>query len=252
MKSSKKQKIYYIKIVISEIWSRFKKHIFTPNLSTTLLSIMSIIVSIVAVNIGINANKIANKELDILENDREAYFVIEDGRSKPYETAYDFGNTHEYLICNAGGRITNSNIQTMAYLYIEIYPNSDTTTEPVIYSAPMPKYCYIKDGYNKKNKTFTFYSRASYMLPGFEARLTEQLEEILHGCTIIITRKDLVNIRYTNFQNIDKIIEFDVSNGVLENNHYQARDIGMAILNLSDEISNNITNKIIKLYKETQ
>ena len=131
-------------------WRRMER--FLSTFAAISLSIMSIIISVISVNNEKDSKAIAAMELDILNNDREAYFVVE---NKVWEESED-GGYAVFTIKNEGGRVSGFGINP--YARLEIYMTDYKSPE---YSAETGK--MIDPGYlyeriyvvNLKNIGFT-------------------------------------------------------------------------------------------------
>lgn len=94
-------------------WDRAEK--FLSTFAAICLSVMSIIISVISVGNEKDSKIIAAMELDILQNDREAYFVVESNN----EVSYDDVIRETYTITNKGGRVSGFRIKP--YVKLSIY-----------------------------------------------------------------------------------------------------------------------------------
>lgn len=108
----------------SDLRKRVRKWIsrlLTPEcITAAFLSVMSIIISVVSLNTDAASSKIAEKELDILTNDREAYFVVEADEERT-RLVNDRGTEEfsvRYTIKNEGGRVSGLSVKPTSQLVV--------------------------------------------------------------------------------------------------------------------------------------
>lgn len=192
------------------------KALFSSKTPAFLLSLMSIIISVVISVVGVRldsrSNRISQKQFEILENDREAYFTVDvKGWFEKFNDVYDYEEIYAYTVYNQGGIISGAYLVPVSYLKIFI---NDSCYGDKIYKLPIIGRSYIDEGifefYNEEDKSFKFYIRESSKLDEFIKNLDETIEEQLSNGSVMIFIEDKITITYINYQNIKKEIKYDV------------------------------------------
>lgn len=151
------------------------------------LSTMSIIISAVGVNINNKTKEIYEKQLEILENDREPHFTID------CETIFEKFDTdsyyiqNRYIIKNEGGLINDAFIKNInAYVIIDIPVNIKNDNDLHTYKNIRFRYKEDKFSmpnrecfYNTETKEFVFYGVVSSDTEDFKIALEQELNRIL-------------------------------------------------------------------------
>lgn len=175
------------------------------------LTIMSAIISVIGVIVSIKSTEIYNKQLEIIENDREPYFTIECNRSDQIFEGSDYNYIKkEYIIKNTGGLITGACIPEI-YTYIFIKVLNTETAEKYTYIL------YLNDIFEKEEvfsfydinkKEFRFCKHESDKVNNLIPELETQFKEIFFSTqgskyTLEAYINNYIEIEYINYQNIE-------------------------------------------------
>ncbi len=193
-----------------------KNKIFIIVIPSFFLTIMSVIISVIGVVESIKSTEIYNKQLEIMENDREPYFIL---KSKPIDGVYS-GNGYNYTkrLCtieNGGGLITGACLfPVYTEVKIEIFNKKlgKRCTYILIYSGLFED-VDIKNSsflYDIESKTFRFYILESDKFNNFIHNLQLELEKTFPPSEenkwmerIQISYDNKVEIQYINYKNIE-------------------------------------------------
>ncbi len=245
-------KVYTIKM-LKFIYSA----ITSPKTSNILVSIMSLIIAFVGVSIENKVQEISQKELEVLENDREAYFFVEKNGYKVLDDKADIVTVTEYIIHNTGGRIVNAYVDTEAYIDIEVSTHDENFVDTVIYRLDLGGFCYtdtgFRDWYETETKSFNFLLKESGNLELMTDSLPGCVEKVMPGSRVNVSRKNVLKIVYSNYQNIKKQVDFILIGNVMEHkeeDEYMVRRLSTDIVECSEEEIDNIVKEII--YRHTK
>ncbi len=203
-----------------EIVPKIFDFIFSEKVTAVLLSIMSILISYFAWQNDTTSRIIANKELEILENDREAYFTIDCDKT----VTEDDGKTYisNYTIHNDGGRISGVSIYPSAHIEI-VVAYSGPSPEGMgddssvyfaeTYMIPLPdEFFGIDDSpykaYNSTTKSFTVYSKESINLFDFLDAIENNIQSSDKNLSASSLHMKKLKISYCNYENISKKVEY--------------------------------------------
>ena len=193
-----------------------KNKIFIIVIPSFFLTIMSVIISVIGVVESIKSTEIYNKQLEIMENDREPYFIL---KSKPIDGVYS-GNGYNYTkrLCtieNGGGLITGACLfPVYTEVKIEIFNKKlgKRCTYILIYSGLFED-VDIKNSsflYDIESKTFRFYILESDKFNNFIHDLQLELEKTFSPSEenkwmerIQISYDNKVEIKYINYIHIE-------------------------------------------------
>jgi hypothetical protein len=140
-----------------------KNKVFFEIFSSVLLGVMSIIISVVGTQINNKTKKIYKKQLEILENDREPYFVL---KCRKLLTFFPpkIGKKKKYILKNIGGLISCVDFDIDLYFEINVwYYSSQCYRFKVRIDNYLPNFYPKKIGrrsiydYDAKNKQLIFY-----------------------------------------------------------------------------------------------
>ena len=154
------------------------KFIISEKMAAILLSVMSIVVSVVGVKMQKTDTEMAAIELEMLLNDREAYFVVENKEAIKQEGT----DLHtEYIIKNAGGRISGAHIYTDNYIHVAVRVNDDRGRYEFgeVYEIPLDNASYLTtesyETYNHETNSFSVIEVDS--IEKYEDELLDHLRE---------------------------------------------------------------------------
>jgi hypothetical protein len=205
---------------------------FLSTFAAICLSVMSIIISVISVGNEKDSKIIAAMELDILQNDREAYFVVEN--SNDATTDEDFGET--YTITNKGGRVSGFRIKP--YVKLGIYMSDyglaekDEKTGKMtqgyffdkLYTITLKNTAFTKNGvhdnydygaYNDKTRGFAIQYKLNKAFYG-KLKELENNQIKVNGNTEFSYYTDTgVLIKYSNYKNEVKQQEYSVTSNAI-------------------------------------
>lgn len=206
-------------IIIYEIGKFItKKNIinFIKIIPSFALTVMSLVITWVGVGYNERSAEIYEKQLEIMENDREPYFIL---KSKPIDGVYS-GNDYNYTkrlcsIKNGGGLITGACLfPVYTDVKIEIFNKGlgKRCTYILIYDGLFED-VDIKNSsflYDIESKTFRFYILESDKFNNFIHDLQLELEKTFSPSEenkwmerIQISYDNKVEIQYINYKNIE-------------------------------------------------
>ncbi len=188
-----------------------KNKIFFEIFSSVLLALMSITISIVSLALNKRSTEVYEKQLEILENDREPYFTME---CKPINGSFeesDYCFTKKlYTITNIGGLISDAYLlEVETWLEIRI-PNPESgqlSTYRICFTDLFEKTEGIISLYNEESKEFNFYSRENDKLDKIIHELEIELNKTYSEKnndwthTVHISYRDIIIIEYVNYKN---------------------------------------------------
>lgn len=157
---------------------------------------MSIIISCVGLRINAELKQISQRELEMLDNNREAVFSVH------YDIAPDTGR-HVYTIYSTGGMIRGAYLQAITFFEININDKKYGEKKYIMYFSGCNHYKNNSTLAEFDNKTQTFYFETDYTdeINKFGDRLKETLRDRLATESVYVYRKDRVQISYTDFEN---------------------------------------------------
>lgn len=213
--------INFIKVkeytLMQKVSKRLKKNkLFITVIPSLSLTIMSVIISVIGVVESIKSTEIYNKQLEIMENDREPYFIL---KSKPIDGVYS-GNDYNYTkrLCtieNGGGLITGAcSFPVYTDVKIEIFNKGlEKRCTYILTYGGLFEDVDIKNSsfvYDIESKTFRFYILESDKFNNFIHDLQLELEKIFPPSgenkwmeRIQISYDNIVEIQYINYKNIE-------------------------------------------------
>lgn len=214
-----------------------KNKIFFEIISSILLTFASLAVSCASNQINTKTKEISEKQLEILENDREPYFTIKSQIDDEISENYDYSKKI-YTIKNEGGLITGAYIPEIStYIYVNICNNNTDIGKTYIL-----KIDYIFESknaiysiYDNTNREFKLCKHESNKLNNLLPRLDSALKEIFlekgnhYTFTTDTCLKNIIEIDYINYQNIEfnqkfQIIDDDQLSLVKINNNIEIKD----------------------------
>lgn len=221
------------------------KKIFFDIFGMGMLTIMSIIIAWVGINIDERSRQIAQKELEILDNNREAIFSIQ------YENIPDEG-IYKYTIYNIGGTISGSWLYAESFFDININDDTYGQKKYRIYFEGCNHYenNYLAAYFNEETKSFSFNSDFNSKIDEFRLKLQDNIVDKLTCGSVYIYRKNRINIDYINFENQSKHTVYEIIRDSLmsvnsnyeEDNKYELLDI--TIRNFDDQDLENVMSRI--------
>lgn len=204
----------------------FKRNkIYLEVFSMTIVGIMGIIISFVGWRTDRRNSEIYQKQLEILQNDREPYFTIKCETILHNYLEEGYYAQNKYTIKNEGGMISEAFIKDVySYLTIDvpinrkdnyiclhfIYEFEDRFTMP-------SNECF----YNEETKELVFYELDDNTYRDFEYDLEQEINKVLQRDDILVISKNYVEIYYVNYKNEEysKRYEFAPNKIVLEENN---------------------------------
>lgn len=193
-----------------------KNKIFIIVIPSFFLTVMSVIVSSFGVITSIKSTEIYDKQLEILENDREPYFLI---KSELVDGIYQ-GRDYDYTkklctIKNKGGLITGAYIfPVYTDITIGVFNKKlgERSTYILTYDGLFEDIGINKSSYlyDIESKTFKFYIRESDKFDDFIYNLKLELEKAFPASKednwierIEISYENKAEIVYINYKNIE-------------------------------------------------
>lgn len=181
-----------------------KNKIYFETVLMLSVTIMGVIISGVGLRIDKRNQEISNKQLEILENDREPYFTIKTNTIEQEFKDYDnyYYKKNRYTILNTGGAISGAYLEIQPQIVIYIFNDTLDKNEKYVYLMPE---LFYGDGiytlYDEPSKTFTFYGyEGSYydsLIRKFEKELREKFVDEIVG----VLQLNYVDITYVNYEN---------------------------------------------------
>lgn len=193
-----------------------KNKIFIIVIPSFFLTVMSVILSNIGLITSIKSTAIYNKQLEILENDREPYFLM---KSEPVDGIYE-GKDYSYTkklctIKNKGGLITGAHIfPVYTDITIEIFNKELNkwityilTYDGLFEDLDVKKSTFL---YDIESKTFKFYICESDKFNDFIYNLKLELKKTFSTSgknnlmeNIVISYENKAEIGYINYKNIE-------------------------------------------------
>ena len=243
-----------------------KNRIFIIVIPSFFLTVMSVIISIIGVKANTRSTEIYNRQLEIMENDREPYFTIKSQIDDEISKNYDYSEKI-YTIKNEGGLITGAYIPDIStYIYIYICNNNTDISKTYILQID-----YIFESknaiysiYDNKNKEFKFCKHESDKLNNLLSRLDLALKDIFvekgnyYKFTTKTYLKNIIEINYINYQNIEfnqkyQLIDDDQLSLVKINNNIEIKDDDTFFIGVAeaDESFEKLEEAICSLIEST-
>lgn len=148
-----------------------------------LMTLVTIVIYFIGIRIDNRSKEISQKQLEILENDRIAQFIIEQDID---EKKLEMGESHLFTVKNIGGSITDGLLFPI-YYYLIRYDNLTFAIEFDYY-----EHLELPISYDEKNKEF----RGRYI---DNKKFIDSITDNLKVNTIIC--RSYINIWYTDYKN---------------------------------------------------
>lgn len=187
-----------------KLWLENNK-IFFEVFSYFFVGIMGIIISFVGWQTNIRTEKIYQRQLKILDNDREPYFTIHcEPILERFESKDNYYIKKLYTIKNEGGLINGAFLYGVRGYAIIFLVEAETKTEKV-YKLYIPEmFETIEEGislYDEENKEFSFYGYEGSKYDKFENELSLKLNELFKEYNVSVYFENYVDIIYVNYKN---------------------------------------------------
>lgn len=235
--------------------------IFFEIINLVFLAAMGLIVSIVGVRIDTRNEATNKRQLEIAENDRKPYFILESQNVPGVFQGYDYVYTKDmYTVKNGGGLISGAYIQEIfTYAEITVYnhKSENMNTFSLYFDGVSEKSDGIISLYDNSKKEFVFYKYESEKFDDLVAHLRKEIEHSFPSPDGVWSHKpqmqivcciDLEYIDYTNteqsqlyqFMTGDRLV-LSVSDITLERNVSLGR---ASIDENAEDISQDVCDKI--------
>ncbi len=247
-------------------WRRIER--FLSTFAAISLSIMSIIISVISVNNEKDSKAIAAMELDILQNDREAYFVVKD--SKPLDSQEEYAAV--YTIENKGGRVSGFRVKPFVELcvYMSDFKPSEMDEKTgkmtqgyfydKVYTVILKNTSFTVNGthdsydynvYNENTQNFEIHYKLNKAFVGKLRELEKDQIRVNTNTEFSYYMDTGVLIKYCNYKNEVKEQEYLVtSNAVAAENGPVLEDVEEEEVYYSiEEYSEEEAEKLIKYIK---
>lgn len=181
-----------------KLWLENNK-IYFEVFSYLFVGAMGIIISFVGLKFNERTTEIYQRQLEILDNDREPYFSI--SCEKIYEQRKENGYfiINKYTIKNDGGLIKDAYLSNIDS-YIMIYDKNSGIVYKYYFdgkfSTPNKEYVY-----NLNTKTFCFYANETDQISNFTEALVEDLAFLFDEYNVVISINNQIRINYINYKN---------------------------------------------------
>ena len=210
-----------------------KNKVFFEIFSSVLLGVMSIIISVVGTQINNKTKKIYKKQLEILEDDREPYFVL---KCKKNFTFFPpkLRKKKKYILKNIGGKISCVDFDIDLYFEISIqyyFPLQHYRFKVNLFD--FYKRFYPKKGlksyiYNEENKELIFYELNDNKISNIKKYIEDKIKENLNiteqsVADLSVSDKRYIFISYVDYKN--KYCKYE----------YKIEDDGIIITSTSDD-----------------
>lgn len=234
----------------SQIWLENKK-IFFEIFSYVFVGIMGIVISFVGWKTNQRSADIYQRQLEILDNDREPYFSLS------YEKIYEergedvYRIINKYTIKNDGGLISDAYLSDIKSYIIIYCANGENIYKYYLdgkFSIPNEQYIYDLD-----TKKFSFYGEENSRFSVFVEKLESDLAFVLDEYDATVLVNNYITINYVNYKNekYSKVYEFS-RDGIFANIEDDTKkevvlgrisyDALYETMNIATEIYNYINN----------
>lgn len=209
--------------------------------SYLFVGVMGIVISLAGCSINKQTMKIYERQLEILTDDREPYFIM--NSNKKSDRSYDDSNNYNieliYEIKNKGGLILDPCILNIEK-YLSIYFSDYKIYKFKIYDFFINEY----PEYDEEKETLKFYEYRSDEYDNFVNELIQEIEAYFDN--VIVSEQNYVNISYVNYKNEQCLQRFkftpkkiEVSDGKKEG-IYIGKDSSYDILTIIEKIKKSI------------
>lgn len=194
------------KKILKALKKRLKRNkIFFEIFSLFFLGVMGAVISGVGLKVNQKTAEIYQKQLEILDNDREPYFTINSETIFKRSDKDSYYIQMKYTIKNEGGLITEAFIKDIgayAIIHIPIHGKNNYKNLYFRYEIEdkfsMPNSSYF---YNEETKEFVFYGVMDSDHQDFATALEQELNSILGSNDTYIGFEDYIEIFYVNYKN---------------------------------------------------
>lgn len=195
-----------------------KNQIFIILIPSLALTVMSVLISCFGYEANRRSVDIYEKQLEIMENDRDPYFIIKcDSIDNEVSNGDNDNKQKVYTITNKGGLITGAylfDIYKLAIIKIREYSPEFENTYIIYFSDQFIKTEGIISLYNEHEKNFKFYSYEHDKFNKLIYDLQQKLKEIYpdkesewsHKASV--QTEDIVEINYINYKNEEYIQKY--------------------------------------------
>lgn len=226
-----------------------KNKIYFETIVMVFLTIMSIVISVVGLRIDKRNQEISQKELEIIENDREPYFKIEcDSNYVNNKNFDDYIMKKKYTITNTGGSIYGAYIMVKPML--EIWVPKERAGEYDIFTYMLPEMLDENAGimylYEETSKTFTFYEYESSEWNNIIKHLQSGLRNFLGNESIVLLVQNYIDMTYVNYKNEHYDIRYNFLDDRLILQDKQSKSIYLGPM-YSDDIATMIAKTHIEV-----
>lgn len=245
-----------------------KNKVFFEIFSSVLLGVMSIIISVVGTQINNKTKKIYKKQLEILENDREPYFVL---KCRKLLTFFPpkVGKKKKYILKNIGGLISCVDFDIDLYFEINVWYYSS----PQRYRFKVKFIDYCTNFYQKKwkfdityaakNKKLVFYEfNKNIRINLLEQDIRDKIEKTLNiniikysktHANVSVFDNIYISMSYVDYKNKNCACEYKIKNGgiVITSTSDDYMDLGIKLNSVENDIEDDIETIAELVKKET-
>ncbi len=182
-----------------------RNKIFFEVFSYLFVGVMGIIISYVGWQTNIRTAEIYQRQLEILDNDREPYFTIQcEPVIERFESKDNYYIKNMYTIKNEGGLIKRAflyGVRGYATIFL-IEPETKTEKIYKLYISGMfEESDGITSSYDERNKSFIFFGYEGSKYDKFISELDLKLEELFKEYSVSVYFENYVDIVYVNYKN---------------------------------------------------
>ena len=191
----------------SQIWLENNK-IFFEIFSYVFVGIMGIVISFVGWKTNQRSADIYQKQLEILDNDREPYFSLSYEKISEERKEDEYHIINKYTIKNDGGLIYDAYLSDIKSCVTICVKNDEN-----IYKYYLDGKFYIPNEqyiYNLDTKKFSFYCNENSAFSDFVEALEIDLAFVFDEYDVTISVNNYITINYVNYKNekYSKVYEF--------------------------------------------
>lgn len=213
IKGKKDKFIVYIKNIKDKLVSKSKElrdfldriKVFFEIFSYAFVGIMGITISVIGLNFDKRTTEIYERQLEILDNDREPYFTINSETTYQSLEEDSYYIQSKYVIKNEGGLIIEAFIKDVkSYAVVDVYIPNGVGLKRLCFKYEIENKFSVLDRssyYDKETKELAFYGIKNSEYENFRAELEGKLNKILNNCYVFVDYEDYIEISYINYKN---------------------------------------------------
>lgn len=178
--------------------------IFFDIVSTFCVGAMGVVISFVGWKTNQRSADIYQRQLEILDNDREPYFTINSEITYQSLEEDSYFIQSKYVIKNEGGLIIEAFTKDVkSYAVVDVYIPNGVELKRLCFKYEINKFSVLDriSYYDKETKELAFYGIKNSEYENFRAELEDKLNKILNNCYVFVGYEDYIEISYINYKN---------------------------------------------------